>query len=190
MEDIDIITQHTSGFPLWVQVFSGIMLALGGLEFIKWAGHHIANWRAERQKNSAEAKQEEAVAHQQAATAGQQDADWRQKELELMTSIVSTTKQQYEDLARQYNDMKVEKEEDRKIKLELRKELGELKLDLADQKRIVGGLQKAFTESETQRKKAERLYCSDEACHHRVPPLGTYSTDVKIIRTAKKTANG
>lgn len=176
MDEMEIGMAVASKIPLWLEVFSGFMLALGGLEFLKWAGHHIANWRAERRKNSAEAKQEEAVAHQQAATAGQQDADWRQKELELMTQFVHTAKEQYEDLTRRYEDLKAEKEEDRGIKASLRREINELKLEQSEQWRIVTGIQKEWTRLVAQKQDAERHYCGDEACTRRKPKLGEYQT--------------
>ena len=173
MEEMEI-GMAMSKLPLWME----FLLALGGLEFLKWAAHHIANWRSERRKNSAEAKQEEAVAHQQVATAGQQDADWRQKELELMTQFVDTAKAQFEDMKQRYSDLKAEKEEDRQIKEDLRRKIAGFEIWKAEQQRKTDGLQKAFTESEARRREAERLYCSVANCAVRVPPIGTYTTDI------------
>lgn len=170
MQDFEIVTEAASKMPIWLNVFIGILAALGGFEFIKWVVGLIVNWRAHRRKNSAEATESEAVAHQQAATAGQQDADWRQKELELMTSFVNTAKVQYEDLTKRYEEQKLEKEEDRKIKHELR-------MKVAEHERKIDGLQRAFTESESRRIAAERLYCAKESCKLRKPPIGTYSSD-------------
>lgn len=148
--------------PMWVNVFIGIAAALGGWEAIKY----VISLRANRRKDKAEAGQQEAIA-------GQQDADWRQKELELMTSFVNTAKEQYEDLTKRYDEMKQEKDFDRKIKQELR-------LKLSEHERKIEGLQRAFTESETRRKAAERLYCADEKCPKRRPPLGTYDSTPRL----------
>jgi hypothetical protein len=165
--------------PMWVNVFIGIAAALGGFEFIKWIVGLIVNWRARRRKESAEAKEADAVAHQQVAAAGQQDADWRQKELELMTAFVQTAKEQYEDLTRRYDELKAEKNEDRKIKQELR-------LKMTEHERKIDGLQRAFTESESRRIAAERLYCSVESCTKRHPPMGTYDS----TKAAPRRKNG
>lgn len=177
MEEMAIITEATSKLPLWANVVIGITVSFGGLEFIKYLVGLFVNWRANKRKNSAEAKESEAVAHQQVATAGQQDADWRQKELELMTSFVDTAKKQYADLTQRYEELKEEKEEDHKIKQELRKEIRALNLWKLEQERKTEGLQRAFTESESRRIAAERLYCSREECKKRKPPIGTYSSD-------------
>lgn len=183
MEDFDTAVQAANQIPMWVNVFIGIVTALGGWEAIKY----LISLRSNKRKDKAEADEAAAVAHQQAATAGQSDADWRQKELELMTSFVDTAKKQYEDLTHRYDDLKAEKEEDRKIKLELRKEIGEMRLVQAEQERKVTGLQRAFTESESRRREAERLYCSIEECAMRRPPIGTYNsdTDKAALRDAR-----
>lgn len=165
MEDLDLGMQAAGQMPMWVNVFIGIVAALGGFEFFKW----IASLDIWRKKGKSEAKEAEAVAHQQVAAAGQQDADWRQKELELMTAFVQTAKEQYEDLTRRYDELKAEKNEDRKIKQELR-------LKMTEHERKIDGLQRAFTESESRRIAAERLYCSVESCTKRHPPMGTYDS--------------
>ncbi|MCR4564548.1 MAG: hypothetical protein K5651_00490 [Bacteroidales bacterium] len=164
MEEIGMeIASQT--MPMWFNVFIGIAAALGGLEFIKW----VASLDIWRRKGKAEAKEADAVAHQQAATAGQKDADWRQKELDLMTSIVDTSQKQYEDLKSKYDELRADKDEDRKIKQELR-------LKVTEHERKIDGLQRAFTESETRRVQAERLYCSVTDCPSRHPPIGTYDS--------------
>lgn len=168
MEDLGI---QAAQMPMWLNVFIGIATAFGGIELIKW----IASFDIFRRKGKAEAKEADAVAHQQAATAGQQDADWRQKELDLMTSIVDTTQKQYEDLKGKYDELKSEKDEDRKIKSELR-------MKLSEHERKLDGLQRAFTESESRRRSAERLYCSVESCPSRHPPLGTYDSTKDLPR--------
>ena len=172
MEDMMIETAGST-MPMWVNVFVGIVAALGGWEAIKY----LLSLRANRRKNKAEASEAEAMAHQQAATAGQQDADWRQKELELMTRFVETAKQQYEDLTRRYDELMREKEEDRKIKAELRQEMKKYEKESQEMTRKLEGLQKAFTEEVARRKAVERLYCSVEACRRRVPPIGEFSSD-------------
>lgn len=150
--------------PLWVDVFIAIVAALGGWEAIKY----LISLGANRRKDKAEATQGEALA-------GQQDADWRKKELDLMTSIVDTTQNQYEDLKGKYDELKSEKDEDRKIKSELR-------MKLSEHERKLDGLQRAFTESESKRRSAERLYCSVESCPSRHPPLGTYDSTKDLPR--------
>lgn len=177
MEEFEVGIEAAKQMPMWVNVFIGIVAALGGWEAIKY----LISLRANRRKDKAEADEAAAVAHQQAATAGQTDADWRQKELELMTSFVTTAKMQYEDLSQQYATLKEEKEEDRKIKAELRKELNEMRVIQSEQERKLVGLQRAFTESETRRIASERLFCSVEDCKLRKPPIGTYSSgDINI----------
>ena len=171
---MDEIMVETAGgtMPMWVNVFVGIVAALGGWEAIKY----ILSLRANRRKNKAEASEAEAMAHQQAATAGQQDADWRQKELELMTQFVETAKAQYEDLTKRYEDLKAEKEEDRSIKAALRREVNELKMEQTEQWRIITGIQKEWNRLVAQKKDAERHYCADEKCTKRKPRLGEYET--------------
>ena len=83
MEEFEVGMEAAKQMPMWVNVFIGIVAALGGWEAIKY----LISLRANRKKDKAEADEAAAVAHQQAATAGQTDADWRQKELELMTSF-------------------------------------------------------------------------------------------------------
>lgn len=151
--------------PMWVNVFLGIVAALGGWEAIKY----VLSLRANRRKDKAAADEADAVAHQQ-------DAEWRQKELELVTSFVDTAKRQYEDVVQRYDEMKAEKKEDRRIIAELRKEISELKIVQAEHERKVIGLQRAFSESETRRRAAERLYCDVEECPKRNPPLGTFGS--------------
>lgn len=151
--------------PMWVNVFIGIAAALGGWEAIKY----LLSLRANRRKDKAEAKQQEAAA-------GQQDADLRQKELELLNQIVETTKSQYGELKERYDELLAERKSDRAEMDALRKEVAELRLWKAEQERKTEGLQRAFTESESRRKNAERLYCADEKCTHRHPPIGTYDS--------------
>ena len=155
--------EGTMTMPMWVNVFIGIVAALGGLEFIKY----LLSLRANRRKDKAEAAQGEALA-------GQSDADLRQKELALLNDIVETTKQQYGELKQRYDELLVERKADREEMDALRKEVAELRVWKAEQERKTEGLQRAFTESESRRKAAERMYCADEACTKRRPPIGTY----------------
>ena len=150
--------------PTWLNMTLAIATAFGGIELLKW----LASLRAHRRRDRAQAKQEE-------ASAAQSDTDWRQKELELMTSFVNTAKGQYDDLTRRYDDLKGEKEEDRRIKQELR-------LKVSEHERKIDGLQRAFTESESRRIAAERLYCSVESCTNRRPPIGTYDSSKPVPR--------
>ena len=155
-----------TSMPMWVNVFIGIVVALGGWEAIKY----LLSLRANRRRDKAQAKQEE-------ATAGQQDADLRQKELDLLNQIVETTKQQYGELKQRYDELLEERKDDRKEMDALRKEVAELKLALAEQERKTSGLQRAFTESETKRLEAERYFCAFENCTKRQPPFGTYTPE-------------
>ena len=156
--------------PMWVNVFIGIAAALGGWEAIKY----LISLRANRRKDSAQAKQEE-------ATAGQQDADLRQKELELLNQIVETTKSQYGELKQRYDELLVERKADREEMDELRREVAELRVSLAEQERKTAGLQRAFTESETKRLEAERYFCAFESCTKRQPPFGTYQPEHGVM---------
>ena len=155
--------------PMWVNVFIGIAAALGGWEALKY----VLSLRANRRKEKAEAGQQEALA-------GQSDADLRQKELELLNQIVDTTKQQYGELKGRYDELLVERKTDREETETLRRDVAEMRLWKAEQERTVDGLQRAFTESEARRKAAERLYCSDEKCPKRRPPLGTYDSTPRL----------
>lgn len=149
--------------PMWVNVFIGIVAALGGWEAIKY----LLSLRANRRKDKAQAKQEE-------ATAGQQDADLRQKELDLLNQIVETTKQQYGELKQRYDELLKERKADREEMDALRKEVSELRT-------TTGNLQRAFAESETSRLEAERYFCAFESCTKRQPPFGTYKPDASGI---------
>ena len=159
--------EETMMMPMWVNVFIGIVAALGGWEAIKY----ILSLRANRRKEKAEAGQQEALA-------GQSDADLRQKELELLNQIVETTKSQYGELKQRYDELLEERKDDRKEMDALRKEVAELKLALAEQERKTSGLQRAFTESETRRLEAERYFCAFENCTKRQPPFGTYKPEI------------
>lgn len=165
--------EGTMTMPMWVNVFIGIVAGLGGLEFIKY----LLSLRANRRKDKAEAKQQE-------ATAGQQDAELRQKELDLLNQIVETTKQQYGELKERYDELLTERKSDRAEMDALRKEVAELRIWKAEQERKTEGLQRAFTESESRRKAAERLYCADESCTKRRPPIGTYHSEA-VPRNSK-----
>lgn len=164
--------EELSKMPIWLDMFIGVIAAIGGLEGLKY----LLSLRAHRDKDNAEA-------HSAAAEAGQSDADWRQKEFQLMTSIVETTKHQYEEVSQQLQQERKraedEKNEDRKIKSKLRVAVAELE-------RKVDGLQRAFTESESRRKNAERFFCSKETCKQRIPPLGKYTSDEKVKKPAVK----
>lgn len=151
------------GMPLWINVALAIIAALGGLELVKY----LISLRANRRKDKAQAAQEE-------ASAGTQDAEWRKNELELMNQFVETAKQQFEDLKQRYDTLLDEKKEDRKLKQEYR-------LQLAEHERKIEGLQRAFTEEQARRKRSERLYCSDEKCLKRKPPIGTYESDMSVV---------
>lgn len=140
-----------------------IAAAFGGIELLKW----LVSIGAHRRKDKAQAKQEE-------TTAGKQEADLRQKEYELMNQFVETAKQQFEDMKGRYDTLLAEKNDDRRIKVELRIKVAELE-------RKTDGLQRAFNESESRRRSAERLYCSDESCLKRRPPIGTYVSSVKAV---------
>lgn len=181
---MDEIMVETAGgtIPMWVNVFVGVVGALGGWE----ATRYILSLRANRRKDKAEACEAEAMAHQQAATAGQQDADWRQKELELMTRFVETAKQQYDDLTRRYDELMKEKEEDRKIKTQLRQEMKRYVQESQEMTRKLEGLQRAFTEEVSRRKAVERLYCSVETCRRRIPPVGEFSLDPVPVKGRSK----
>lgn len=171
--------------PMWVNVFIGIVAALGGWEAIKY----LLSLRANRRKDKAEAQQQE-------NTALQQDVDIRKAEYELMKKFIEQYKDRNEELQSELKEYKADKAEDRKLKEELRKELAEVKMNQAEQERRIKGLQTAFTESETRRKNAERFYCVVENCPQRHPPMGTFSTDAEMAiitrdsrgRFAKKTA--
>lgn len=157
------------GMSLWINVALAIVTALGGLELLKY----LISLRAHRRKDSAQAKQEE-------NTAAQQDVEIRQKEYELMRSFIDQYKERNEELQSEIRDYKADKAEDRKLKEAMRKELSEFKIAQVDQERRIAGLQRAFTESESRRKAAERFYCSDETCPNRRPPLGTYDSAAKV----------
>ena len=144
--------------PMWLNMALAVLTALGGIELVKY----LLSLRANRRKDKAEAGQQEAIA-------GQQDADLRKKEFDLMNQFVATAKQQFEDLKHRYDTLLAEKDDDRKIKSELR-------LTVAEHERKIDGLQRAFTESESRRRAAERLYCAVEECPQRKPPLGTYDS--------------
>lgn len=175
------VTQVT--MPTWFQMFLALLAAIGttygGFELVKY----LLSLRANRRKDNADA-------HAAAADAGQKDADWRQKELEVMTSIIDTTKRQYEDLAKRYGDLQAEKEEDREIKAQLRRELSEVRIELSEHQRILCGIQRAWTTLIAQKKDAERHYCADEKCAKRKPKLGEYETptiefDSLVLRDKK-----
>lgn len=166
MNEIEIGMQTASRLPMWLDVFIGIVTALGGWEAIKY----LLSLRANRRKDKAAAAQGEALA-------GQSDADLRQKELALLNDIVETTKQQYGELKQRYDELLLERKADRAEMDALRKEVAELKLQLTEQGRKTAGLQRAFTESETKRLEAERLYCAVADCTQRVPPIGTYGNE-------------
>lgn len=182
MEEMEIVTEAANRLPLWANVVIGIVVSFGGLEFIKYLVDLFVNWRANKRKNSAEAKESEAEAKQQEATAGQQDAELRQKELDLLNQIVETTKQQYGELKERYDELLTERKSDRAEMNALRKEVAELRIWKAEQERKTEGLQRAFTESESRRISAERYYCAVEGCTLREPPLGTYDSSKVIPR--------
>lgn len=180
MGELDIGTQAASTMPLWLT----IILSLGGLELIKYLLGLIIGYRSDRRKENAQAKQEE-------ATAGQQDAELRKNEVAVMNQVIDTVRLQltevmeaYKTIRAERDELRSDKEEDRKIKAELRYNVSELQ-------RKVGGLEKAFTDSETRRLASERLYCSNEKCTRRKPPIGTYSSEAiarkRVPRTTKKT---
>lgn len=164
MEEIGMEAAKT--MPVWLDMFLAIVAALGGWEAVKY----LLSLRANRRKDKAEADEADAVAHQQAATAGEMDAAWRKNELDLLNSFVETAKVQYNDLLK-------EKEEDRRIKAELRSELRRYEHEVLENTRKIEGLQRAFTEEIARRRSLERLYCSNETCKRRQPPLGTFSLD-------------
>ena len=143
--------------PMWVEVFIGIATALGGWEAIKY----LLSLRANRRKDKAEAVQEE-------MTAAQQQAELVRHQLETSAQMLEQMKAQNTYFAEQVKAYEADKEEDRKLKRELR-------LTVAEHERKIDGLQRAFNESETRRRAAERLFCSVEECPQRVPPLGTYN---------------
>lgn len=166
MDEFEIGMQTASRIPMWLQMAGAMATALGGWEAIKY----LISLRANRRKDKAEAGQQEAIA-------GQQDAELRQKELDLLNQIVETTKAQYGELKERYDELLTERKADREEMDALRKEVAELKLALAEQERKTAGLQRAFTESETKRLEAERLYCAVAECTQRVPPIGTYGNE-------------
>lgn len=145
-----------NNLPMWLNVFLGIVAALGGWEGFKY----LLSLRANRRKNKAEAGQQEAIA-------GQQDAELRQKELDLLNQIVATTKTQYGELKQRYDELLAERKEDRIEMDSLRREVAELKVALAEQDRKTAGLQRAFTESESKRAEAERYFCAMASCTSR-----------------------
>lgn len=168
----EITMTAASTLPMWLNVFIGIVAAVGGWEAIKY----LLSLRANRRKDKAQAKQEE-------NTAAAQDVDIRKAEYELMKQFIDQYKERNSELQSEIKDYKEDKAEDRKLKAELRKELNEVKMAQVEQERKIRGLQQAFTESETRRRSAERLYCSVESCPKRVPPLGSYNTgDIPIPR--------
>ncbi|MBR5042991.1 MAG: hypothetical protein IKX67_07095 [Bacteroidales bacterium] len=158
--------EAAKGMPIWLDMFLAILAAFGGLEFLKW----IASLDIFRRKGKAEAKKEEAQAKQEDTTAAQQQADLVSTQIETSKQMLEQMKQHNEYQANLLKTYEEEKLEDRKIKQELRLEVFEVK-------RQMRGLQDAFTQEVSKRKAAERLYCSDEKCKTRRPPLGTYSSD-------------
>ena len=166
MNEFEIGMQTASHLPMWLDVFIGIVAALGGWEAIKY----LLSLRANRRKDKAEAAQGEALA-------GQSDADLRQKELALLNDIVETTKQQYGELKQRYDELLVERKADRQEMADLRREVAELRLALADNEKETTELRRAFDDSEARRKEAERLYCAVADCTQRVPPIGTYGNE-------------
>jgi hypothetical protein len=152
--------------PMWLNVFTGIVLALGGLEFFKW----IFSLDIFRRKGKAEAKEAEANAHQQATTAEQQEAELRRHELETAYQMIEQMKQQNAYLGEQIKLQRQEKEEDRKIK-------GELRMKVAEHERILIGIQKAWNIEMSKKRDAERHYCGVENCSARKPRMGEYETE-------------
>ena len=128
-----------------------IAIAIAGT----FGGLELIKWlfslRANRRKDTAQADQEEKTAEQQAA-------DLRRHELDTAYQMLEQVKAQNQYLGEQIKAYHEDKEQERKML----------------------GLQKAFTESETRRKNAERFYCVVEHCPQRRPPIGTYSTDAEM----------
>ena len=182
MEEIDVVQAAQSALPMWLNVFLGIVGAVGGLEFVKW----IASFDIWRKKGKAEAKKEEAQAKQEDNTAAQQHADLVSTQIETSKQMLEQMKQHNEYQAALLKSYEQEKLEDRRIKQELR-------LEVTDLKRQVTGLQDAFTKEVSARRSAERLYCSLESCKRRKPPIGTYSADnppERSVVTRPRSANG
>lgn len=128
------------------------LLALGGLEFIKY----LVSLRSNRRKEAAQAKQEEAVA-------GQNDAELRQKELDLLNGIITTTKEQFEELKTKYDDLAKQAKADAYL--------------IAQNDRRIRGLERAFQKEVAKKKNAELHYCGDESCTKRQPEMGQYHTE-------------
>ena len=183
MEEIDVVQAAQSALPMWLNVFLGIVGAVGGLEFVKW----IASLDIWRKKGKAEAKKEEAQAKQEDNTAAQQQADLVSTQIETSKQMLEQMKQHNEYQAELIKSYEQEKLEDRKIKHELR-------LEVTDLKRQVLGIQEALTREVSIRKATERMYCSNEACKRRKPTKGTYSADnppeEKAFVMRPRSANG
>ena len=129
-----------------------LLVALGGFEFIKY----IISFAAHRRKENAQAKQEEAVA-------GQNDAELRQKELDLLNGIITTTKEQFEELKGKYDDLAKQAKADAYL--------------IAQNDRRIRGLERAFQKEVAKKKNAELHYCGDESCTKRQPEMGQYHTE-------------
>lgn len=166
MQEFEIVNEAASKMPIWLDVFLGILAALGGLEFVKW----IASLDIWRKKGKAEVKKEEAQAKQEDNTAAQQQANLVSTQIETSKQMLEQMKQHNEYQAALLKSYELEKLEDRKIKQELR-------YKVTEHERKIEGLQRAFTESESRRIAAERLYCAKESCKIRKPPIGTYSSE-------------
>lgn len=175
MEELEFATEVAqSTMPLWLNIAIAIAGTFGGLELIKW----LFSLRANRRKDTAQADQEEKTAEQQAA-------DLRRHELDTAYQMLEQVKAQNQYLGEQIKAYHEDKAQDRELKESMRRELAELKMAQVEQERKMLGLQKAFTESETRRKNAERFYCVVEHCPQRRPPIGTYSTDAEMAIIAR-----
>lgn len=167
----EIITDAAGGgVGQWLKLVSAVIVALGGAAGILELLKYLFSIRANRRKNTAEAKQQE-------ATAGRQDAELREKELHVLNQIAEAAKGQLEEWKQAYADVKAErealkadKEEDRRIKSELR-------MELAKVQRQCNGVQVTLSNEIAARRAAERMYCDNEACTMRHPPKGTYHSD-------------
>lgn len=129
-----------------------LLVALGGFEFIKY----LLSLKSHKKKEEMQAKQEEAVA-------GQNDAELRQKELELLNGIITTTKEQFEELKTKYDGLAKQAKADAYL--------------IAQNDRRIRGLERAFQKEVAKKKNAELHYCGDESCTKRQPEMGQYHTE-------------
>ena len=158
--------EELNTLPMWVNVFIGIVAALGGWEAIKY----LISLGANRRKDKAEAQTEEAHAKQEEVTAAQQQAELVRHQIETSNQMLEQMKQQNSYLGEQIAVYQQEKNEDRQLKKEYRYRIEELE-------RVTGGLKKAFAEVVAKKADAERHYCAVENCMSRVPKMGDYATD-------------